>query len=100
MNYNDHPKMKYIYIGIDCHKYTHTAAVINCFNETLDMITFENNIKDFEKLIELVKKYEVNGLTAVYGLEDIKHLGHHLATFLMNKNLALVLYFYKIKVRQ
>ena len=87
MNYSDHPKMKHIYIGIDCHKNTHTAAVINCFNETLDMITFENNIKDFEKLIELVKKYEVNGLTAIYGLEDIKHLGHHLATFLMNKNL-------------
>lgn len=87
MNYNDHPKMKHIYIGIDCHKHTHTAAVINCFNETLDMITFENNINDFEKLIELVKQYEVNGLTAIYGLEDIKHLGHHLATFLMNKNL-------------
>ena len=54
MNYNNHPKMKHIYVGIDCHKQTHTAAVINCFNETLDTITFTNDINDFEKLIERV----------------------------------------------
>ena len=85
MNYNNHPKMKHIYVGIDCHKQTHTAAVINCFNETLDTITFTNDINDFEKLIELVNKYETDGLTAIYGLEDTKHLGHSLATFLINK---------------
>lgn len=87
MNYNNHPKMKHIYIGIDCHKNTHTAAVINCFNETLDMITFTNDVKDFEKLIKLVNQYEEDGLTAIYGLEDTKHLGHNLATYLINKGL-------------
>lgn len=87
MNYNNHPKMKHVYVGIDCHKHTHTAAVINPFNETLDMLTFSNDIKDFEKLIKMVNKYETDGITAIYGLEDIKHLGHHLATFLINRNL-------------
>ena len=83
--YDNHPKMKYIYVGIDCHKYTHTAVVINCFNETLDSLTFTNEIQDFEKLVKMVKQYETEEIKAVYGLEDVKHLGHHLATFLINK---------------
>ena len=40
MDYSNHPKMKHIYVGIDCHKLTHTAAVINPFNEKLDVLTF------------------------------------------------------------
>lgn len=86
MNYNNHPKMKHIYVGIDCHKQTHTAAVINPFNEKLDVITFNNTPQDFEKLLDTVNKYVEGDITPVYGLEDIKHLGHALATFLLNKN--------------
>ena len=43
MNMNSHPKMNYLYVGIDCHKYTHTATMKNCFNETLGCITFNND---------------------------------------------------------
>lgn len=86
MNYNNHPKMQHIYVGIDCHKLTHTAAVINPFNEKLDVITFNNTPEDFKKLLDTVNQYVEEGITAVFGLEDIKHLGHALATYLLKNN--------------
>lgn len=88
MNYEKHPKMKYIYIGIDTHKYQHTACLINCFNEKLGYITFDNDSKGFNSLIKLVEEKR-NGLIPIYGLEDTKHLGYGLATFLLNKNFTV-----------
>lgn len=85
MNYSNHRKLKFIYVGIDCHKLTHTACVINCFNEKLDTYTFKNDVNDFEKLLNLVNKHTDESVSPVFGLEDTKHLGHTLATFLLNK---------------
>ena len=48
MNYNNHPKLNYVYVGIDCHKEVHTACVISPFNETLETLTFKNDYKDFK----------------------------------------------------
>jgi len=87
--YDNHPKMKHIYVGVDTHKLIHHAVIINCFNEKLDTLTFNNNKDGFTSLIEMVEKYSVNGLSAIYGLEDTKHLGHALALFLMAKNCAV-----------
>lgn len=84
MNYNNHRKLRFIYVGIDCHKLTHTACVINCFNEKLDTYTFKNNVNDFKKLLKIVNKHTIDGVSPVFGLEDTKHLGHTLATFLLN----------------
>jgi len=84
--YDNHPKMKHIYIGVDTHKTMHHAVIINCFNEKLDTLTFNNNNKGFNDLYEMVQKNCTNGITAIYGLEDTKHFGHALATFLMAKN--------------
>ena len=85
MNYNNHPKLNYVYVGIDCHKEVHTACVISPFNETLETLTFKNDYKDFEKLIDMVSKYTKDGIQAIYGLEDVKHLGHTLASYLLQK---------------
>lgn len=84
MNYNSHPKMKYIYVGIDCHKKIHVATIINCFNEKLITITFNNDYKGYEYLIKTVEKYK-NDLIPLYGLEDTKHLGYELAIYLLSK---------------
>lgn len=84
MNYDNHRKLKFIYVGIDCHKQTHTACVINCFNEKLDTYTFKNNVNNFKKLLNIVNKYTDESVSPVFGLEDTKHLGHTLATFLLN----------------
>ncbi len=35
-------KTKFIYAGIDLHKEQHTAVIMDCFNEKLGEITFQN----------------------------------------------------------
>ena len=83
-----HPKMRYIYIGVDCHKRIHTASIINCFNEPLGTVTFDNEIKSFRDLTELVNKaLEDNvGIAPIFGLEDIKYFGYSLCNYLLSKN--------------
>ena len=85
MNYNSHPKMKYLYIGIDCHKYKHVATLTNCFNEDLTTITFNNDKDGYDYLLNTVDKYKDN-LIPIYGLEDTKHLGYGLASYLLSKD--------------
>ena len=36
-------KEDFIYVGIDLHKETHTAVMIDCYNNKLGEITFANN---------------------------------------------------------
>ncbi len=81
-----HKKLRYIYVGVDCHKYTHTASIINAFNDVLGTITFTNDIAGFNSLTQLVSKNTDENITAVYGLEDCKHLGHALSSHLLSKN--------------
>lgn len=85
MNYNNHRKLGFVYVGIDCHKETHTACVISPFNEKLETLTFNNCKEDFNKLLDMLSQYTNNEITAIYGLEDTKHLGHTLATFLLSR---------------
>ena len=49
-------KENYIYVGIDLHKETHTAVIIDCYNQKLGEITFPNRPADFPKLVTKVKK--------------------------------------------
>lgn len=32
----------YLYVGMDLHKDTHTAVLVNCWNEKLDVIVIRN----------------------------------------------------------
>lgn len=84
MNYT-HPKMNYIYVGIDCHKFIHVATIKNCFNENIDTITINNDTKGFENLVKKVNEYK-GELTPVYGLEDTQHLGYELCSYLLSKD--------------
>jgi len=83
-----HPKTQYIYVGVDSHKLTHTATIINCFNEKLGTITFKNNYKGFASLIELANRVG-NNTPVIYGLEDTKQYGYLLKNFLMKKGLIV-----------
>lgn len=85
MNYNSHPKMNYLYIGVDCHKDIHVATLINCFNEKITTITFNNDNKGFKHLVKTVEERKSN-LIPIFGLEDVKHLGYELANYLLSKN--------------
>lgn len=80
-----HPKMRHVYVGVDIHRQTHTAVIINCFGEKLGEITFNNKPADFEKLLKEAKKHITDGVTPIYGLEDVGGSGRSLAVFLLNK---------------
>ena len=54
-------KEDFIYVGIDLHKETHTAVMIDCYNQKLGEITFPNRPADFTKLVNKVKKSNTDG---------------------------------------
>lgn len=74
-----------IYVGIDLHKETHTAVILNCWNEKLGEITIANKPSEFHKLESKVKKFLLNGKEAVYGLENAYGYGRTLAVWLIQK---------------
>lgn len=74
-----------IYVGIDLHKETHTAVIIDCYNNKLGEITFANTPAEFPKLVRKIKKYCINGKEAVYGLENAYGYGRPLAVWLLER---------------
>ena len=80
-----HPKMMHVYVGVDVHRQTHTAVILNCFFEKLGEITFQNKPSDFPAVLKEVKKHISAGITPVFGLEDVASYGRELAVFLIGK---------------
>jgi transposase len=83
-----HKKQNHIYIGLDLHKDTHTAVIIDCWDEKIGSITIENKPSDFTQLMNKVNKIAGN-LTPVYGLEDVHGYGRSLAVFLIEKGMIV-----------
>ena len=77
-------KENFIYVGIDLHKETHTAVMIDCYNQKLGEITFPNRPADFPKLVAKVKKCNTDGKEVVYGLENAYGYGRALAVWLID----------------
>ena len=63
-------KTKYVYVGVDLHKEQHTAVIMDCFNEKLGEVTFQNKSFEFGKLITKCKKYCTDGKGIVFALEN------------------------------
>ena len=78
-------KENFIYVGIDLHKETHTAVMIDCYNQKLGEITFPNRPTDFPKLVTKVKKCNTDAKEVVYGLENAYGYGRPLAVWLIDK---------------
>ena len=78
-------KQNFIYVGIDLHKETHTAVMIDCYNQKLGEITFPNRPADFPKLVTKVKKCNTDAKEVVYGLENAYGYGRALAVWLIDK---------------
>lgn len=83
-----HKKQNHIYVGLDLHKDTHTAVIIDCWDEKIDSITIENKPSDFTQLMNKVNKI-AGKLTPVYGLEDVHGYGRSLAVFLIEKGIIV-----------
>jgi len=80
-----HYKQQHIYIGVDLHKEHHTAVIIDCWNEKLGDIQFDNKPSAFPKLLKEVEKYKEKGITPVFGLEDVGGFGRALAVYLLEQ---------------
>ena len=71
---------------MDLHKDTHTAVLVNCWNEKLNVIVIENKPSEFNKLAKRVnKKALALGLSPIYGLENAYGYGRSLAVWLIEK---------------
>ena len=76
-------------MGIDLHKETHTAVMLDCWNQKLGEITFENKPSEFHKLTKKVSRFVTEEKTAVYGLENAYGYGRALAVWLLEKCCAV-----------
>jgi transposase len=94
-----HPKMQYTFAGIDSHKLTHTAVLMNCFFEKAGEISFRNAPGEFTEFLEKAEKLKVPGTTLAFGLEDVSAYGRNLTVFL-KKNGYLVKHVNSILVAQ
>ena len=76
----------YLYVGMDLHKNSHTAVLVNCWNEKIETIEIENKPSEFNKLTKMVNKKAIKlGLSPVYGLENAYSYGRSLAVYLIEK---------------
>ncbi len=78
-----------LFVGVDTHKYSHTAAVLDGYFEVVTTISFDNSTEGFNHLFDKLKKL-ISGRDLVFGLEDSQGLGSFLAQYLIrNGHLAL-----------
>ena len=80
-----YPKMHHVYVGVDTHRQTHTAVILNYFFEKLGEITFNNKPSAFPSMLKEVKKHVSSEITPIFGLEDVASYGRELAVFLIGK---------------
>ena len=85
----DHPKMQYTYVGVDSHKAVHTAVFIDCFFEKLGEISFDNMPSGFPAFLNDARKYQADGTSLLFGLEDMGMYGRTLAKFLMENGIEV-----------
>lgn len=74
---------------MDLYKQTHTAVLVNCWNEKLEVIVIQkhqNKPGEFKKLVDKVnRKANQLGLCPIYGLENACGYGRGLAVWLIEK---------------
>lgn len=74
---------RFLYVGMDIHKDTHTAVATNCFGQNLLELKIANSPKDFEHLAAAVERVsKETNLRPIFGLEDSYGYGSRLARFL------------------
>jgi len=76
-----------LFVGIDTHKGSHTAAVIDSYFNTLCIITFANSYSGFDKLMEKISSV-AGSRSITFGLEDSQGLGFFLADYLVQKGFS------------
>jgi len=73
-----------LFVGVDTHKDSHTAAVLDGYFDVLATITFANDKAGFARLEAKLKKLK-SGRELVFGLEDSQGLGSFLVSYFTGK---------------
>lgn len=76
-----------LFVGIDIHKDSHTAAVLDSYFNTACTITFSNSYSGFDKFMGKLSAMAGNR-SITFGLEDSQGLGLHLADYLVQKGFS------------
>lgn len=72
------------FIGIDMHKDTHCAVIIDCWMNKIGEVNFENRPSQFPAFVENVR--EICGTKEfVFGLEDTRGFGRNLSAYLVGR---------------
>jgi transposase len=79
----------YLFVGVDTHKHSHTAAAFNSYFSLLATITFANSFLGFSKFLAELEKISGSS-TLIFSLEDSQGLGNFLAEFLLKKGFYVV----------
>jgi len=66
-----------LFVGVDTHKRTHTAAVFSGYFSLLATITFDNSFLGFSKFLTELENISGSN-TLIFGLEDSQGLGNFL----------------------
>lgn len=76
---------EHVYVGVDLHKRTHVAMVVDSYGEPIGKaMKFDNLPAAFPAWVEQVKA-RANGSGLVFGLEDVHGLGRGLAQYLLRQ---------------
>jgi transposase len=79
----------HLFVGVDTHKNSHTAAVLSGYFDTEATITFANSYQGFDKFAKKLNKI-ADDKSLLFGLEDSQGLGNSLAEFLIDKDFLVV----------
>lgn len=76
------------FIGVDTHKDTHCAVVIDCLMEKLGEVNFENRPSKFLAFVEEIRKL-CGTKEFVFGLEDTRGFGRNLSAYLVDRKFVV-----------
>ena len=83
-------RYRFLYVGMDIHKDSHTAVALNCFGQRILELKIANSTDDFDNLIEKVSQVsKEKNLVPVFGLEDSFGYGARLARHLFEKQMPV-----------
>jgi len=84
-----HDFKQLVFVGIDPHKYQHTAVMIDHWGEVFFELDFPNQPKGFEELLRTVNMHTPTGRIAIFGIEDTGGFGRPCAQWLTSEGLLV-----------
>lgn len=81
-----HDFKKFVFVGIDPHKDQHVAIMVDHWGEVFLELSFPNQPKGFQELLDQVETHTPKDRVAVFGIEDTGGLGRPCSQWLTLRN--------------